>query len=191
MRVLVGCEESGKVRSAFAKRGHDAWSNDLLPARDGGPHLQMDVIEAIVKHGPWDIIILHPDCTTLSLSGNRWYGRRTKGHPLRIKAIAWTVGLWAMARKHARVGCALENPTSVIWQHIGKPQYIQPYDFGHGETKKTGILVHNLPPLKATRKVKGRVQRVWRMAPGVNRKRDRSETYFGIAAAMAAQWGSL
>lgn len=190
LRVLVGCEESGKVRDAFLRHGHDAWSNDLLPARNGGPHLQMDVFKAMLSHGPWDIIILHPDCSAMSLSGNRWYARGMPLHHKRRQAIIWTKRLWRQAKAVARIGAALENPTGVIWRHIGKPQYIQPFQFGHGETKKTGILTDRLSPLKQTNVVDGREQRVWKMAPGKNRKRDRSETYSGIADAFAAQWGT-
>lgn len=192
MRVLVGCEESGKVLDAFAKLGHDAWSNDLVPCRgvDQSRHLLMDVKEAI-RDAKWDIIILHPPCTALSLSGNRWYGRGLRYHPERLRAIKWTSDLWSLAKKNALIGCALENPTSVVWQHIGKPQYIQPWQFGHGEQKKTGILTHGLPALTPTKIVKGREQRIWRMALGINRKRDRSETFQGIADAMADQWGNL
>lgn len=188
MKVLVGCEESGKVRDAFARLGHDAWSNDLIPARNGGNHLQWNVFDALTRRR-WDIIVLHPPCTALSLSGNRWYGKKMPRHQERLDAIDWTIKLWKLAKDVAKVGCALENPTSVIWQHIGQPQYIQPNQFGHGEQKKTGILTYNLPPLKPTNIVEGREQRVWRMAPGPNRKRDRSETYQGIADAMAEQWG--
>jgi hypothetical protein len=190
-KVLIGCEESGKVRQSFCKQGHDAWSCDLIPARDGGPHLQMDVMEAINMR-QWDIIILHPPCTALYLSGNRWYGRNMPRHQERMNAINWTVNLWELAKRVAKIGCALENPTGVIWQYLGaKVQYIQPYEFGHGETKKTGLALHNLPPLIATNKVAGRVPRIWKMPPGENRKRDRSETYQGIADAMARQFGRL
>ena len=188
MRVLVGCEESGVVRDAFLRLGHDAWSNDLIPARNGGSHLKVCVKEAIRHYGPWDIIILHPDCTALSLSGNRWYGKGMRDHTKRLDAIKWTKDLWILATCYAKIGCALENPTSVIWKHIGAPQYIQPNQFGHGEVKKTGILAHNLPPLTTTNQVDGREPRVWKMAPGPNRKRDRSETYPGIAEAMAQQY---
>lgn len=191
MRVLIGCEESGKVRDAFIKRGHDAWSNDIVPARSGGPHLQKCVKKAIIEDGPWDIIILHPDCTAMAVSGNRWYAHNMPRNDERIRSVNWTIDLWNIARATARVGCALENPVSVIWSYIGVPQYVQPWQFGHGETKNTGILTHNLPPLVPTLIVRGREQRVWRMAPGVNRKRDRSETFQGIADAMAEQWGNL
>lgn len=189
MRVLVGCEESGKVRDAFEKLGHDAWSNDLIPARNGGNHLMMDVRYAITEYGPWDIIILFPECTAMCLSGNRWYGKGMPHNDKRIEAVVWTNSTWQLAKKHSRVGCALENPTGVLWPVIGTPQFIQPWMFGHGETKKTGILTDRLPSLKPTKIVSGRAHRIWKMAPGPNRKRDRSETFQGIADAMATQWG--
>lgn len=191
MKILVGCEESGKVREAFRKLGHDAWSCDLLPPRDGSiHHFEGDIFDYIKHSGGWDIIILHPPCTALSLSGNRWYGHNMPRHQERLDTIRWTMNLWEMAKRTAKIGCVLENPTSVIWRHLGaKVQYIQPHDFGHGETKKTGLALHNLPLLVATNKVAGRVPRIWKMPPGKNRKRDRSETCQGIADAMAEQWG--
>lgn len=192
MRVLIGCEESGKVRDAFNRCGHNAYSNDIIPARNGGPHILKCVKRAIVEDGPWDIIILHPDCTKLSLSGNRWYGRGMPLHHLRQEAIYWTGDLWNIAKANCRIGCALENPTSVIWKHLNaKVQFIQPHYFGHGETKKTGLALYNLPQLQPTNEVSGRFPRVWLMPPGINRKRDRSETYTGIADAMALQWGGM
>lgn len=192
MRILIGCEESGKVRDAFNRiSGCMAWSCDLIPSRNEGPHLQKDVWDAIRYDGPWDIIILHPPCTALSLSGNRWYGNGSGREKERLSALVWTIRLWKHAMNHARIGCAIENPTSILWQRIGKPQWIQPHMFGHGETKKTGILTHNLPALIPTNNVAGREQRIWKMAPGPTRKRDRSETYQGIADAMANQWGNL
>jgi len=191
MRVLIGCEESGTVRDEFNKLGHDAWSNDLIPARNGGKHLQKCVKKAIIEDGPWDIIILHYDCTKTAVSGNRWYGQGTPGNNERLKDIEFASDLWELAKKHAKTGCAYENPVSVIWNKIGKPQYIQPWQFGHGETKKTGILTHNLPELKPTNIVDGREHRIWLMPPSINRKRDRSKTFPGIAKAMAEQWGNL
>lgn len=190
------------VREAFRARGHDAWSNDLIPARDGSAyHLQMCAKEAIVKHGPWDIIISHVECTEMTVAGNRWYGKGTPGENSREDAIAWVVDFWKLAKKHARKGCAVENPVSVIWQYIGKPQYIQPWQFGHKETKRTGILTDRLPSLFPTNIVgpppaSGSQERkawevVWRMAKSATRKRDRSETKKGIADAMAEQWGTL
>jgi hypothetical protein len=192
MKVLVGCEESQTVTKAFRDRGHAAFSCDILPTR-GNPdwHFQGDVMNYIeLERDRWDIIILHPPCTALSLSGNRWYGYGMPRHDERIKAIDWTVKLWEHAIDYCEMVC-LENPTSVIWQYIKKPQYIQPWQFGHGETKKTGLALHGLPELYPTNIVDGRDQRIWKMSPGPNRKRDRSVTYQGIADAMAEQWGSL
>lgn len=201
MRVLITHEESGVVRDAFLRLGHDAVSCDIIPSRRPGPHLQMCAKEAIARHGPWDIIIMHPDCTEMTVAGNRWYGRGTAGFPKRLAAIEWTVDLWLLAKAHARIGCALENPVSVIWEHIGKPQYVHPWQFGHKETKKTGILTDRLPPLEPTDIVgpppaTGTNERkawevVWRMAKSPTRKRDRSETKTGIANAMVQKWGNL
>lgn len=190
MRVLVGCEESGKVRDAFNRiHGIMAWSCDLIPSRNGGPHLQKNIWDAIEHDGPWDIIILYPPCDYLCNSGNRWYGKGMPGYEKRLSALEWTVRLWDHAQTHTTIGCAIENPTGVLWGKIGKPQYIQPWQFGHGETKRTGILTCNLPSLKPTAIVDGREQRIWKMAPSPTRKRDRSETYQGIADAKADQWG--
>ncbi len=191
MRVLIGCEESGTVRDEFEALGFDSWSNDLIPARNGGKHIQKCVKKAIVENGPWDLIILHYDCTKTAVSGNRWYGKGMPRNSERLQDIEFASELWDLAKKHARIGCAYENPVSVIWERIGKPQYIQPWQFGHGETKRTGILTYNLPALKPTNIVGGREQRVWKMPPGPHRKRDRSKTFPGIAKAMAAQWGPI
>lgn len=201
VRVLVGCEESGNVRDAFLIMGHEAYSNDLVPARRGGPHLQMCVTKAIIEFGPWDIIILHWECTEMAVCANRWYAEGTSGWEKRKAALDWAEYLWELAKKHARIGCAFENPASTLWTRIGKPQYIQPHNFGHPEFKKTGIKTDRLPPLAHTKQItpipkRGTPEarsweRVWRMAKSPTRKRDRSETYFGIAAAMAMQWGVL
>lgn len=193
MRVLVGCEESQVVTQAFRKRGHEAYSCDLLPTRgDSKLHYMGDVMHLLRYEYNWDLIILHPDCTALAVSGNRWYGYGMPRHSERLDAIAWTRKLWNRATDICdRV--VLENPVSVIFNHITghSMQYIQPWQFGHGETKKTGLALHNVPPLTPTNIVEGRENRVWKMSPGPNRKRDRSRTYQGIADAMAEQWGAL
>lgn len=192
MRVLIGCEESATVRDAFIREGHDAWSCDLVETRgDKTKHFQMCVLKAIKEHGPWDIIILHPDCTAMAISGNRWYGEGMPQNEERLKALEWTKELWELAKKTARVGCAIENPMSVLWSAIGRPQYIHPWQFGHGETKTTGILSYGLPPLMSTNLMEGREQRIWKMTQSPIRKRDRSKTYEGIAIAMAKQWGNI
>lgn len=189
LNVLIGCEESGKVRDAFAARGHNAWSCDLEETRSPGNHYKLDIMEALYLQ-KWDLIILHPDCTAMAVSGNRWYGKGMPMHQKRIDSVEWTLKLWNEAKKVCdRV--VLENPVSVIFSHISNVQYIQPYQFGHGETKKTGLALHGVPELKPTNVVEGREQRIWKMAPGKNRKRDRSETFSGIADAFADQWGCL
>jgi hypothetical protein len=109
----------------------------------------------------------------------------------RLQALQTSMNIWENAKGQARIGCCFENPVSVLWNVIGKPQYVQPWQFGHGETKKTGLRLHNLPELKPTKIVDGREQRVWKMAPSPTRKRDRSETFQGVADAFADQWGSL
>ena len=190
--ILIGCEESQVLCGAFRKAGYEAYSCDLEPTR-GNPewHYQQDVME-VIPSCRWDLIVLHPPCTALAVSGNRWYGKDMPLHEDRKVAISWTIDLWGLANQHSdRV--AMENPVSVIFPELEKIgaiiQYVQPYEFGHGETKKTGFALHNLPRLKSTNFVEGREQRVWKMPPGPNRKRDRSETYQGIAEAIMSQWG--
>jgi len=183
MNVLIACECSGVVRQAFRLKGHNAWSNDLLPAADGGPHIQGDCMDAI-KLG-WDLIIMHPPCTALAVSGNRWYGKGMPRYEDRIRALSWTAGLFSEAAKHCPKVC-MENPVGVL---RGATQYIQPWQFGHGETKKTGLWLYGLPKLQPTNIVEGREARIHRMPPGPNRAALRSVTYQGIADAMAEQWG--
>lgn len=187
MRVLVACECSGRVRRAFRGRGFDAWSNDLKPADDGSPfHIQGDCVAAIIGRR-WDLIIMHPDCTALAVSGNRWYGKGMVYHQQRLDAIDWTTALWETAKENAD-HVAMENPVGVIPMPV--TQYIQPWEYGHGETKKTGLWLHNLPTLAPTDIVEGRENRIWKMAPSATRKADRSITYLGVADAMADQWGN-
>lgn len=186
MKVLVGCEESQIVCRTFRDAGIEAYSCDLQPTR-GNPewHFQQDIMEVIPVR-KWGLIILHPDCTKMAVSGNRWYGRGTPRHQERLNQIEWTLRLWELAKKHSdRV--VLENPVSVIFSHLPNVHYVQPWEHGHGETKKTGFALHGVDPLKPTNKVEGREQRIWKMPPSPTRKRDRSETYLGIAKAML-QW---
>lgn len=185
MKVLIACEYSGVVRDAFIRRGHDAISCDLLPTDAEGPHIQGDCVGAIESR-QWDLIIMHPPCTALAVSGNRWYGTGMPKHQERIDSIEWTVGLFELAKKNAdRV--AMENPVGVL--PIKPTQYIQPWQFGHGETKKTGLWLHNLPCLVPTDIVEGREQRIWKLPPSADRWKIRSETFAGIADGMACQWG--
>jgi hypothetical protein len=186
--ILVGCEESGVVCSAFRDAGYEAYSCDLQPTR-GNPawHFQQDIM-AVIPTRKWGLIILHPDCTAMAVSGNRWYGRGMPLHYKRLHAIGWTIGLWKLAKEYGE-RVALENPISVIFSYVENVFYLQPYDYGHGETKKTGFALHNLAPLTPTKKVLGREQRIWKMGPSPTRKRDRSVTFYGVAQAMAQQWG--
>ena len=186
--ILVGCEESQVVCKAFRDAGHEAYSCDLQPTR-GNPdwHFRQDIMEVIPTRR-WGLIILHPDCTAMAVSGNRWYGRGMPRHNERVKAVKWTLDLWELAKMHSDK-VALENPVSVIFAHLPNVFYTQPHDHGHGETKKTGFALHNLEPLEPTNKVEGREQRIWKMPPSATRKRDRSETFPGIAAAMVRKWG--
>ena len=167
LKVLVGCEESQEVCKAFRALGHEAYSNDLLPASGGYPewHLQMDVFAAI-KIKKWDLIVLHPPCTKIAVSGNRWYGQDLLRFSERIEAVKWTQKLWDTAFLNCNY-VALENPVGTLntYGFFPKPQYIQPWQYGHGETKKTGLWLYNLPPLKPTNIVSGREQRIWKMPP--------------------------
>lgn len=183
VNVLIACEYSGIVRDAFLKRGHYAMSCDLLPSEsDNGDHYQGDVFDVI--NTGWDLMIAHPPCTALAVSGNRWYANT----PARQAGAEFVDRLWdAPVDK-----ICIENPVGVIntyLSHMPKPQYIQPWQFGHGETKKTGLWLKNLPELQPTNIVQGREQRIWKMAPSKDRAKMRSLTYQGIADAMAEQWG--
>lgn len=182
MRVLVACEFSGVVRDAFTARGHEAWSCDLIPSEQpNGLHLICDVT-CLFTH-QWDLMIAHPPCTRLCVSGARWFKKYAKEQEEALEFVR--VLLAAPIKK-----IALENPVSVISTRIRKPdQIIQPWQFGHGETKATCLWLKNLPKLKPTNIVAGREAKIHRMPPGPNRSKDRSRTYEGIAAAMAEQWG--
>ena len=181
MRVLVACEYSGRVRDAFLAGGHDAMSCDLLPTEVAGPHYQGDVTD-LLGDG-WDLLIAHPPCTHLAVSGARWFHeKRTE------QAEALDFVRLLLNAPIPRI--ALENPVSIISTQIRKPdQIIQPWQHGHGETKATCLWLKNLPLLEPTSIVDGREARVHRMAPGPDRWKERSRTFEGVAAAMAEQWG--
>ena len=185
MKVLVACEYSGVVREAFSQRGHDATSCDLLPTEIPGKHIQGDVLE-VIKQEQFDLMIAHPPCTDLAVSGAKWFKeKRADGRQQR--ALEFVQQLLDAPIPMI----ALENPVSVISTYIRKSdQYVQPWMFGHGETKKTGLWLKGLPLLRPTNIVEGREQKVWKMPPSENRWKDRSRTYQGIADAMAEQWGS-
>jgi hypothetical protein len=183
MKILIACEYSGKVREAFRKLGHDAWSCDLLPSDDNSPfHIQGDVLE-ILNNG-WDMMVAHPPCTHLAVSGARWFKEKQLEQASALQFVQTLLDADIPM-------IALENPISIISSRIRKPdQIIQPWMFGHGETKATCLWLKNLPKLEATDIVDGRHGKVWRMGPSPSRWKLRSETYQGIADAMASQWGN-
>lgn len=196
MRVLIACEYSGAVRDAFRARGHDAMSCDLLPTDAPGPHHQGDVGQ--VLGDGWDLMIAHPPCTYLSVSGMHWTRRGLRDPQLTENALEFVRLL--MDAPIPRI--AIENPVSVISTRIGKPdQIINPYQFGHDASKKTCLWLKGLPPLKPTQIIEPRIvngRKRWgnqtdsgqnRLSPSPDRWKLRSATFPGIAAAMADQWG--
>ena len=181
MRVLVACEFSGVVRDAFRARGHDAVSCDVLETDSPGPHIVGDVLEH--WNGGWDLMVGHPPCTHLAVSGARWFKHKQAEQ---AEALDFVRAL--MAAPISR--WAIENPVSVISSRIRKPdQIVQPWQFGHGETKATCLWLKGLQPLKPTHVVDGRESRVHRLPPSTDRWKLRSITFRGIADAMAEQWG--
>lgn len=183
MKVLIACEFSGTVRDAFATRGHDAWSCDILPTEKPGNHYQCDVRD-VLGFG-WDLMIAHPPCTHLAVSGARWF--HEKRH-LQETSLEFVRSLMDAPIPHI----CIENPVSVISSRIRKAdQKIHPWQFGHGEEKETCLWLKNLPKLLPTNIVEGREQRIWKMPPSEDRWKERSRTYQGIAEAMADQWGNV
>jgi len=180
-RVLVACEFSGTVRDAFTARGHYALSCDLLPSKTPGEHYQGDVRDILGDN--WDLMIAHPPCTHLAVSGARWFKFKQQEQQ---EALEFVKEL--MEAPIPKI--AIENPISIISSRIRKPdQIVQPWMFGHGETKSTCLWLKNLPLLEPTDIVDGREARIHKMAPGPDRWKERSRTYPGIGNAMAAQWG--
>lgn len=200
MRVLVACEYSGRVRDAFISKGHAAISCDLLDTDSPGPHHKGDVIEYLngFPDQHFDLIVAHPECTKLCVSGNSTYGHGMPKHHMRIESAAWTEMFWDLCKRKSN-SVAFENPVGVLARmtKIPKANYVQPYQFGHMEQKKTGLHLHNLVPLKDTNNVyhemmrlpKNIRERLHYLPPGKDRWKIRSTTYQGIADAMAAQWG--
>lgn len=197
MRVLVGCEFSGTVRDAFARRGHDAWSCDLLPTESPGNHIQGDLL-SILGDG-WDLAIFHPPCTYLTSSGLHWNKRVPGREQKTAESLDFVRAL--MNAPISRI--AIENPVGRIGTAIRKAdQTIQPYQFGHDASKATCLWLKNLPPLKPTKMVQPRMvggKPRWanqtdsgqnRLGPSDTRWKERSKTFVGIAEAMAEQWGS-
>lgn len=200
MKLLVGCERSGVVRDAFCRRGWDAYSCDIMPAiRDSSRHIVGDVFDLL--SGEWDLLIVHPPCTFLSVSGMHWTTRGLRDPKLTEDAIRFAERLWEYRLKVGRM--ALENPVGVLSTRsaLGKPtQFVQPFEFGDDASKKTGLWLHGLPALKPTKMVPARIvngRPRWanqtdsgqnRLGPSATRAHERAETYSGIAEAMAEQW---
>jgi len=185
MRILIACEYSGAVRDAFAKLGHDAMSCDLLPTDAPVNHYQGNIFDVIDY--PWDLMIAHPPCTHLSVSGAKHFaekqkdGRQQEGVSFFMKLIRNS--------EHIPM-TAIENPICIMSSLYRKPdQIIQPWQFGHGETKATCLWLKGLPLLQPTNIVEGREQRIHKMPPSKDRWKERSKTFQGIADAMADQWG--
>ncbi|MEO9276945.1 MAG: DNA cytosine methyltransferase [Nitrososphaera sp.] len=188
LNVLVACEFSGTVREAFRKLGHNAWSCDLIDAEDGSTyHYKNDINEVLRKtKQEWDMLIAFPPCTYLCSSGARWFKYRQHEQNEAIKFVNHLMNYPFIEK------IAIENPVGVLSTKIRKPdQIIQPWMFGHGETKATCLWLKNLPKLKATNIVEGREARIHNMPPSKTRSMDRSRTYPGIAEAMAMQWGGM
>ena len=195
-KVLIAFECSGVVRRAFRAVGCDAYSNDLQPADDDSEfHILGDAIDAI-KSQEWDLIIAHPPCTALAVSGNSTYAEGMPKHSERLSAIDYTMDLFQLCCSVAPKVC-MENPVGVL--PVKPSQYVQPWQFGHAESKKTGFWLFGLPLLMETQNVKyeydqlpkNKAQRLHYLSPSKDRAKLRSETYTGIAQAMAEQWSSL
>lgn len=187
MRVLIGCERSRAVAVAFEARGHEVLSCDLEEARRGGAHYRGDVFNVIDY--PWDLAIFHPPCTHTAVSGAKHFAvKRMDGR--HYAGVAFFMALWRRAQHIQRF--AFEQPVSVISTAFRAPdQIIQPWQFGHGETKATCLWLRGLPLLTPTNIVAGRAARIHKMPPGPDRAEKRSETFQGVADAMADQWGRL
>ena len=201
MKVLVACEESQEVCKAFRERGHEAYSCDLQDCSGGHPewHIMGDVLPLLNGNcsfitrggqwvnidGRWDLIIAHPPCTHLASSGARWFREKQMDYRQQKSCVLFMQMMLANADR-----VAVENPVGIMSRCYRRPdQIIQPWQFGHGETKATCLWLKNLPELVPTEIVEGREQRVWKMPPSADRAKERSKTYPGIAKAMAEQWG--
>ena len=196
MKVLILCESSGTVREAFRSLGHDAWSSDILPADDGSPkHIQGDCVDVLEANELWDLIIMHPPCTALAVSGNATYAKGMPKHHKRLESIEWTTKLWKLATNICDHVC-MENPVGVL--PFKPTQYVQPWMFGHPESKKTGLWLHNLPKLEDTDNVKEvydslprrEQMRLHYLPPSADRWKIRSQTFSGVAQAMAVQYSA-
>lgn len=196
MNILIGCEYSGTVRDAFLRRGHNAWSNDIIDTESKPErHLKMDITKALLSRR-WDLAIIHIPCTAMALCGNGTYA----GTVERENALLWSYDVWETA-KECCTSVVFENPTSVLFPLLRKlgadVQYVHPWQHGHMEQKKTGLALWNQKRLVETNNVyeemmklpKKERERIWYMSPGKDRGKERARFYTGIAEAMAEQWG--
>lgn len=185
MKILVACEHSGTVRDQFLRGGADAMSCDILPTDAPGPHYQGDLFDVIDY--PWDLAVFHPPCTNTAVSGSRWFADK-KMDGRQQSSVSFFMQI---VRRSAHIPMtAIEQPISIMSSMFRKPdQVIQPWQFGHGETKATCLWLKNLPKLQPTNIVEGREARIHRMPPSPDRWKERSKTFTGIAEAMAQQWG--
>ena len=206
MKILIACEYSGIVRDAFIAKGHDAMSCDLIPTEAPGPHYQGNVFD--VLYDDWDMMVCHPPCQYIASSGMSWNKRRPERIPLMEEALVFVSDLWNSGIPKI----CLENPVGCINTRLDfmpKPQYVQPYEFGHDASKKTGLWLKNLPPLEHTEYIEPRLVKGLTLKPNkrwgnqtdsgsiidtvTNKKlraKARAKTYTGIAEAMANQWGT-
>ena len=185
MKVLIACEYSGVVRDSFLRGGHEAMSCDILETESPGPHYKGDLFDVIDY--PWDLAIFHPPCTHLSVSGSRHFAEK-KMDGRQQAAVSFFMRIVRQSSHIPKV--AIENPVCIMSSLHRKPdQIIQPWQFGHGETKATCLWLKGLPLLTPTEIVEGREARIHRMPPSADRWKERSRTYQGIADAMALQWG--
>jgi len=203
MNVLIGCEYSGTVRDAFLAKGHNAFSNDIIDTESKPErHIKGDIVDAI-NSCQWDLIIIHTPCTAMGVCGNSTYARGKPKHAERVAAIDWSLSVWDAAVANAG-SVAMENPASVLFTHLRKHrkadiQYVQPYQFGHMEQKKTGLALHGLPRLEETKNVyaammmlpKKERERIFYMPPSPDRGKERARFFPGFADAMAHQWGRV
>ena len=207
MRVLVACEKSGIVRDAFQARGHNAWSCDLMPTEAPGNHHRRDIFDPqvmLMTPGAWDLLIAHPPCQFLSVSGYHWVYRR----PERLEKVKAALEFFRLMLDAPIPRICVENPIGITSTRIARPtQTIQPYEFGEDASKKTGLWLKGLPFLQSTERIpgrmvmwKGKMRERWanqtdsgqnRLGPSPTRAADRARTYEGIADAMADQWGKL
>jgi len=201
MKILVLCETSNEIAGRFRAQGHDVTSCDLLPNDiDQTNHHQGDVMEFLetIPDNSVDLIVAHPECTALAVSGNAWYGKGMPKEHRRKEALDWTENFWNVCKRKAK-RVMFENPVSVLSQRLGKPCYTQPYHHGHLESKKTGLWLHNLPELRETKNVYDEMMKLPRkermrlhyLPPSEDRWKVRSKTFSGIADAICSQFGNL